>query len=180
MYVIAGSLKGIRLRTQAEPDIRPTSQKVKEALFNILMEEIQESLFLDLFAGFGTIGIEALSRGARHAIFMEKSRKALALLRENLKNAGLSGRSQILEGDATRSIARYEGPPFGIIYMDPPYHFLSHEKVLQALVEKNMVAPGGVIIVEHYHKQAVSSPEPSLICTRREKYGQTLLSFFRA
>jgi 16S rRNA (guanine966-N2)-methyltransferase len=179
MRVISGILKGVHLKTIVNDHLRPTSQKVREALFNILGERVIDAHFLDAFAGVGTIGIEALSRGAGKVVFMEKDGRALQVLRQNLKASTLESRCHILPGDNIRKCEALKGQSFGLIYLDPPYNFVSHREVLEALMEKGIVSNGGVVVIEHYHKTLLSLPDDELELVRQEKYGQTMLTFFR-
>ena len=122
MRVIAGSAKSMPLKTIAGMETRPTTDRIKETLFNMLQPHLCESRFLDLFAGSGGIGIEALSRGADYCAFVEKNRKAAAVIRENLRFTKLEDRGQIYTGDVFQVLVQLEGEePFDCIFMDPPY-----------------------------------------------------------
>jgi 16S rRNA (guanine966-N2)-methyltransferase len=179
MRIISGILKGVHLQTLVDGTIRPTSQKVREALFNILGERVIDAHFLDVFAGIGTIGIEALSRGAGQVAFVEKDSKALRTLRRNIDGTGMASRCQILAGDIMKKSEALRGQSFDILYLDPPYNFISHREVLEALMEKGIINNGGVIVCEHYHKTLLSLPDEELEIVRREKYGQTRLTFLK-
>ena len=180
MRVIAGSAGGLMLKAPVNRELRPTSQKVKEALFNILQDRIPGCTFLDIFAGVGSIGIEALSRGAQQAFFIEKDRRALSFLRQNLEIAQVKETGTIIAGDAIKSIRQLRGYFFGIIFLDPPYNFVSYQEVLGCIMEKGILERGGIIIVEHYHKTRLELPAAGLFSVRAEKYGQTILSFLKS
>ncbi len=123
MRVIAGKARRLPLKTVPGDETRPTTDRIKETLFNILQDDLYEIRFLDLYAGSGAIGIEALSRGASFACFVDSGRDACECIRQNLAVTKLSGQVQILNCDVIRALARLDGqPPFQIIFMDPPYH----------------------------------------------------------
>ena len=123
MRIISGTSKGRRLVTPKNQGLRPTSDRVKESVFNILGEIVEEKVVLDLFAGTGNLGIEALSRGARRAIFVEKGRQAVRLIQRNLAQCGMDGRSEIIPKDVNRAIGilKQRGESFDVILMDLPY-----------------------------------------------------------
>lgn len=122
MRVIAGSAKRIQLKTLDGLDTRPTTDRIKETLFNMIAPTIYDSVFLDLFGGSGGIGIEALSRGAREAVFVENNPKAMACIKENLKNTRLESKALTLTRDVMAALYQLEGDKvFDFIYMDPPY-----------------------------------------------------------
>ncbi|MDO5702981.1 MAG: 16S rRNA (guanine(966)-N(2))-methyltransferase RsmD, partial [Lachnospiraceae bacterium] len=122
MRVIAGSARSMPLRTIKGMDVRPTTDRTKETLFNILQTRVPDCRFLDLFAGSGSIGIEALSRGAGHAVFVEKDRRVRKLIEENLVFTKLMDRARVIGGDVSAVLPQLEGgEPFDIIFMDPPF-----------------------------------------------------------
>lgn len=151
MRVIAGSARSLPLKTVPGTGTRPTTDRIKETLFNMLMPYVPGARFLDLFAGSGAIGIEALSRGASFACFAEKDRKAAACIRENLRFTGLSGRASVLESDVFLAIDRLENAgtaPFDIVFMDPPYREGLEGAVLQRLRESPLVTKDTLFIAE--------------------------------
>jgi len=177
MRVIAGSAKGIFLKSMVKSEVRPTSQKVKEALFNILGDRVPGSTFLDLFAGTGAMGIEALSRGALRATFVERDRRAAALLRDNLALAHFSADGTVIEGDVFRKLSSLKNSLFSIVFIHPPYHFVAHQNVLALLVDNDILSKNGSVVIEHYHKQKPAYSDDHFALARCEKYGQTELSF---
>ncbi len=177
MRVISGSAKGIFLKTRSNDELRPTSSKVKEALFNILGAGVIECSFLDGFAGTGTIGIEALSRGARNCTFIEREKSVLPLLHHNLGLTSLKEKSRIIPADIMRGMGLLKGLAFDFIFLDPPYRYKAYEKVLSIIVENEIISVGGFIVVEHYHKTEISCCDTALSLVRYEKYGQTSLTF---
>ena len=149
MRVIAGSAKRTQLRTVEGLDTRPTTDRIKETLFNMLAPSLYDCRFLDLFAGSGAIGIEALSRGAEHAVFVEQSRKAMDCIRENLRNTHLEDRAETIQMDVLSALKRLEGrQSFDYIFMDPPYDHKWEKQVLAYLKESALLADDGVIIIE--------------------------------
>ncbi len=151
MRVIAGKARRIQLKTVQGDATRPTADRIKETLFNILQNDLCGISFLDLFAGSGGIGIEALSRGAASACFVERSRAAADCIRENLAAAHLADQAEILQCDVLKALVRLQGhPPFQIIFMDPPYHTKEEIRVLEylAAARPSYVDAQTLIIVE--------------------------------
>lgn len=149
MRVIAGSAKRLQLKTIEGLDTRPTTDRIKETLFNMISHEIADSYFLDLFSGSGAIGIEALSRGAKEAVFVEQNHKAMCCIRENLTFTKLMDRAAMLETDVLSALKRLEGrKQFDYIFMDPPYRKLLEKQVLEYLSSSTLLSEDGIIIAE--------------------------------
>lgn len=149
MRVIAGSAKRTQLKTVEGMDTRPTTDRIKETLFNMLAPSLYDSNFLDLFAGSGGIGIEALSRGAVRAVFVEQNKNAMDCIKENLKKTHFEDRSQTMQMDVLSALKRMEGKEtFEYIFMDPPYNHEWERLVLEYLAESSLLTDDGVIIVE--------------------------------
>lgn len=149
MRVIAGSARSLKLKTLDGMETRPTTDRIKETLFNILNPSIYDSIFLDLFSGSGGIGIEALSRGAREAVFVENHPKAMACVKENLKFTRLEHRAVTMTMDVMDALYRLEGDKiFDIIFMDPPYDRGLERRVLEYLAGSSLVYEDTRIIVE--------------------------------
>ncbi len=149
MRVIAGSARRLRLRAPEGLDTRPTQDIIKETLFNMIQMEVPGSRFLDLFAGSGAIGIEALSRGAREAVFVENNRQAVSVIHGNLETTHLTDRSRVLALDVLTALRRLENRgSFHIIYMDPPYEKGLEEGVLRYLASSSLIREDTLIIVE--------------------------------
>lgn len=149
MRVIAGSAKRLQLKTLDGMDTRPTTDRIKETLFNMIAPYLYDCCFLDLFSGSGGIGIEALSRGAREAVFVEKNPKAMACIKDNLKFTKLDGKALTLTKDVMTALYQLEGEKvFDYIFMDPPYDQDLERKVLEYLAESSLVYEDTVIIVE--------------------------------
>lgn len=150
MRVIAGKARRLPLVAPEGRDTRPTTDRIKETLFNILQDEIPGCHFLDLFSGSGGIGIEALSRGAREAVFVEFGKEALACIRANLKKTKLADQAVVLPVEVTYGISKLEkmGKTFDIIYADPPYRKDFEPKILNLLADSGIVKPGTLVVLE--------------------------------
>lgn len=149
MRVIAGSAKRLQLKTIEGLDTRPTTDRIKETLFNMIDPWLADCDFLDLFAGSGGIGIEALSRGAREAVFVEKNPKAVAVIRENLAHTRLEESAVVLQRDVIAALVSLDGRrQFDYIFMDPPYDQLLEKQVLDTLKDMDLLREYGMIIVE--------------------------------
>ncbi|MCI8834547.1 MAG: 16S rRNA (guanine(966)-N(2))-methyltransferase RsmD [Ruminococcus sp.] len=149
MRVIAGSAKRLELKTLDGMDTRPTTDRIKETLFNMIAPYLYGCIFLDLFSGSGGIGIEALSRGAKEAVFVEKNPKAMACIRENLTHTGLTKRAVLMNQDVRMAMMQLEGTKtFDYIFLDPPYRQELEKEVLDYLAGSSLVYEDTVIIVE--------------------------------
>lgn len=150
MRVIAGKARHIQLKTVETMDTRPTTDRIKETLFNMIHNELCEATFLDLYSGSGAIGIEALSRGAAVTVFVENSRNAVKCIKENLQKTKLSDNANVMECDVLAAIRALDmkGKPFDFIFMDPPYNNEHEKNVLKALRETSLVDEYTTIIVE--------------------------------
>lgn len=148
MRVIAGSRKRLQLQTVPGMNTRPTTDRIKETLFNMISTDIYDARFLDLFAGSGQMGIEALSRGATHAYFLEKDRKAISCIQSNLEHTKFLAESRVVAGDVLQGLKQLQGESFDIIFMDPPYHLGIEQKVLEAISSLHLLAEDGYIIIE--------------------------------
>jgi 16S rRNA (guanine966-N2)-methyltransferase len=179
MRIISGTSKGRKLVTPRSHSVRPTSDRVKESIFNILRGEIEGNRVLDLFAGTGNLGIEALSRGAEKAIFVEKRRQATRLIQKNLAQFGLKDRSEILSKDANRAIGilKQRGESFDLILMDPPYEKGLIQKTLRKLNSHPVYCGNSTLVIEHHRRE----PLPLIIegwdLIRQQRIGDTLISF---
>lgn len=181
MRIVGGTHSGRVLRAPAGAATRPTSEKVREALFNILgntLGSLEGEHVLDLFAGSGGLGIEALSRGAAHATFVDSAKPALACVRQNLRELGLEARATVVSGDAVTQAARLVPTrPWKLVFVDPPYRSDLATRVVAALPPANL-APGAVIVIEHDRHNAPPDALGSLLRTDQRRYGDTLISFF--
>ena len=181
MRVIAGSLKGRRLKSPTWDGLRPTSDKLRETLFNILAPRIAGARVLDAYAGTGAAGIEALSRGAETVTFVERDRRAQALIAENLAHCGVENGYAIIRATVARAIEelRAASPdPFDVMLFDPPY-----DEAPEAVVESigsagDLLAPGGVLVLEHARRRAAPDEAGRLVRVRQVASGDSALSFY--
>jgi 16S rRNA (guanine966-N2)-methyltransferase len=182
MRIVAGELGGRVLRAPAGDATRPTSEKVREALFSILGPPSPEDAVLDLFAGAGGLGLEALSRGAAHATFVDSARPALEALRANVRALGVTARAAITAGDAVRLVATLRPPPpaagWRWIFIDPPYASDLAVRSAAAIPAAVMSADTEVVI-EHDRRNAPPEQLGSLLRTDHRRYGDTFISIYR-
>lgn len=180
MRVISGSARRIQLKTVEGMGTRPTTDRIKETLFNILQPELYRARFLDLFSGSGAIGIEALSRGCGMAVFVENDREATACIRENLERTKLFETAEVMQKDvfAALETLEKEGKSFDIIFMDPPYAAGLAEPTLEKIVSGGLLAPEGMVIVER-SAQIPLAPIKGLYVDREKNYKTTVITFLR-
>lgn len=182
MRIISGKFRGRRLKSPRGADLRPTSDRLKETLFNILGPEISGSVFLDVFAGTGAIGLEALSRGARAAVFIESNREAAKLIRQNLELCGIASDFRILVGDVftlLRTLAR-ESFNADIAVLDPPYHWGPYRDLLETLFRTGIARAGSRVVIEHHRKAALPPAGDGFRCVRVVRQSDKCLSFYQA
>lgn len=180
MRVIAGSLKGRRLRTVEGLQVRPTSDRLRETLFNILAPDIEGANFLDLCAGSGAVGIEALSRGAGHVTFVENARRPIRMLIDNLHHCQIEDGIDVIQRDALSAIKQIvsEERLYDLIFFDPPYASALYGPVMELLGTQNVLVDEGWLIVEHHGKQTMPETIGDLRRFREVRQGESLLSFF--
>jgi 16S rRNA (guanine966-N2)-methyltransferase len=171
MRVIAGQFRSRRLESIPGMATRPTPDRLRETLFDILATRIEGAVFLDAYAGTGAVGIEALSRGARHAIFLERSRAALEVIRRNVGSLGLNGHVTVLAGPVLATLRRYSAD---IVFADPPYESDANAALLDALGE----APAKLAIIQHSVRHSLPDQHRGLERTRFLKQGDNVLSFY--
>jgi 16S rRNA (guanine966-N2)-methyltransferase len=178
--VIAGTLRGRRLRTIGGLAVRPTSDRLRETLFNILAARIDGSRFLDICAGSGAVGIEALSRGATEATFIDSSRDACGVIEANLASLGITQKATIIGRDAVASLARLgrESKQFDIAFFDPPYESEIYPQVMKQLGSGNLLAPAALVIVEYRAKTPPLAECGRLQVIREVKQGESALAFY--
>lgn len=184
MRVIAGSLRSRPLQAPPGLATRPTSDRLRETLFNVLAPRMEEAVFLDLFAGSGAVGIEALSRGARRVVFVERAQPALKVLRANLHKLGLKQGIDIQTGSVLAYLRRdARESSFDLIFLDPPYDAADeYEKVLHLLGGAGLVllAPDALVIAEHRRKDNLRDTYGALTRRRLLRQGDAALSFYEA
>lgn len=173
MRVIAGRFRSRKLKSVPGLDTRPTPDRLRESLFNVLAPSIEGAIFVDAYAGTGSVGIEALSRGAERAVFIERSRGAIAVLRENLASLGVTGSANIVTGKASSVVAQYPGD---IVFLDPPYELES--EYAACLAALGATAPP-LVVVQHSRKFDPGDEWGSLARSRTINQGDNSLSFYR-
>lgn len=175
MRVIGGMHKGRKIKSLKGENTRPTADIVREALFDILGSKIVGSRFLDLFAGTGAVGIEALSRGAESAVFVEKSPEACSIIKQNLTDLNLIEKSQIIRDDAEFALEKLlrEGKEFDITFMDPPYSKGKIEPILAIL--RDFEPLKSIIVIQHPEGEQFNTS--GFLCYKRKKYGRSVLTF---
>jgi len=178
MRVITGKARGVQLKTPDGLLTRPTSDRVKEALFSIIQFEIPGARVLDLFGGTGQLGIEALSRGAKDAVFVDAREDACRLIRENLKRTRLDSNAKVIRCDYLEYLKRCT-ENFQIILLDPPYAEVFLENALKCIAEIDILQSGGIIVAEHPVGKELPWEFEGFIRSRDYKYGKTLLTIYR-
>jgi 16S rRNA (guanine966-N2)-methyltransferase len=174
--IIAGHYRGTRLHTPSGVAIRPTSDRLRESIFNIIGPRIRGKRILDLFAGTGAMGIEALSRGATHAIFIDNNAQSLDLIHRNIEKVSAHDRTTVIAWDAAYELACLQDHAASdIIFMDPPYNQGLIHKALQNLVA--LPSCNSMIVVEHAAKDALNDLPTGLLLRDQRRYGKTLVSF---
>ena len=179
MRVIAGSARSVPLKSREGLDTRPTTDRVKEAVFNILQFEIEGREVLDLFGGSGQMAIEALSRGAAHAVIVDQSKDSISVIKENLQKTKLSDRAQVLCLDYMDYLHRC-GTSFDVIFLDPPYREKFLENALKKISEIDILKSGGIIVCERPASKALPDDYASFRRVRDYRYGTTGITVFRA
>ncbi|GBD30602.1 Ribosomal RNA small subunit methyltransferase D [bacterium HR32] len=177
MRVGAGEAKGKRLRSPRGHRVRPTQDRVREAVFNALGSRVVDVEVLDLFAGVGTLGIEALSRGARRAVFVERDARAAELLRANVRAAGFADRAEVWRSDVLRAVRQLaeRGDRFDLVLLDPPYRSGWVPRALRAVVQAGVLRPGGLAVAEFSRGESVEAE--GLRVVWRRAYGDTEVAF---
>lgn len=176
MRITGGTGKGRRLKAPTGSRVRPTSDKVRQALFNILGEKVKRSAFLDLYAGTGAIGIEALSRGAERACFVDDSRGSLEIIRQNVEQSGFREQSVVVAARA-ESFLKKGREQFDIVFLDPPY-VMEQEYLLSMIDASAILKPDSIIVAEHFKKQESPQRAGRLSLFREAVYGDTVIAFY--
>jgi 16S rRNA (guanine966-N2)-methyltransferase len=184
LRIIAGSAKGRRLATPARikgrPPIRPTSDRAREALFSIIGRAVIEARVLDLFAGTGALGLEALSRGAAFALFVDRNQQAAALIRENIDLCGFAERARILQRDLDKGLAFPEDQEaFSLVFLDPPYGSNLAQQLLAELAAGRHLADDGLVVAEDAAGERLPETSGRLQLIDRRRYGDTGFWFYR-
>jgi 16S rRNA (guanine(966)-N(2))-methyltransferase RsmD len=191
MRIIAGKSRGVKLTRIKGTDIRPTPDRVRESVFNIIGSLLEadgsllaeECVFLDLFCGTGANGLEALSRGVGRSIFVDSSARSLGIVRENAEKIGVIGDCSIIRGALPGKLGYVSGQVgsggASIIYADPPYNYMDYEGLLEGLLSSCSLSAEGILIIEHEAKREISGGMGNLRRYREVQYGRTQVSFYR-
>lgn len=188
MRIITGVAKGAKLKAPKGLDVRPTTDRVKESMFNILANlelptgrnAISGANVLDLFAGTGNLGLEALSRGAAHALFIDHSQVSLAATNDNILHAKLDKAAEVRRGDSLKTLDKLSltETVFSLVFVDPPYNQGLVNRVLQKLDRTTLIEQGGIIVVEHSKHESLDTDWQHLKLIRQERYGETFVAFY--
>lgn len=178
MRVITGSARGRRLGELSGVETRPTTDRVKEGLFNVIQFDIEGRRVLDLFAGTGQLGIECLSRGAAHCTFVDRRKDAAALIRDNLRVTRLSERAKVIQGDAL-SYLRSAGERYHLIFLDPPYDANLLNPTIKTLAGIDILAGNGIIICESRADQELPELPPPFEKSKDYRYGKIKVTLYR-
>jgi len=178
MRVITGTARGRRLKELEGMETRPTTDRVKEGLFNILQFDIEGRKVLDLFAGTGQLGIECLSRGAASAVFVDRRADAVKLIRDNLKTTELTENARVVAGDSMEYLKSLR-EPFDIILLDPPYNAGLLEEAIAHIARFDILSPHGIIVAEHPVEQGMPALSAPYRIHRTYRYGKIALTLYR-
>lgn len=176
MRVITGICRGKKLATLDSMDTRPTAEMVKEAIFSAIQFDIPGTSVLDAFAGSGQLGIEALSRGAEHCVFVDNNPEAVNIIRENVDGCGFIKNSRILNMDSIEYL-KMAKKGLDIVFLDPPYHFGTVEKCLELL--QNKLNDGGIVVCEHENELVLDEQYGNLVQHKRYKYGKIAVTIYK-
>ena len=178
MRVVAGAARGVALKTPEGLVTRPTADRVKEAMFSILQFDLPGTAVLDLFGGTGQLGIEALSRGAKSAVFVDEGEKACALIKENLRRTKLEGQAKVVRSDYLQFL-RQTKEKFDIILLDPPYAEVFLENALKCITEIDILQSGGIIVCERPIEKELPFEFAGYSRSKDYKYGRTFVTLYR-
>jgi 16S rRNA (guanine966-N2)-methyltransferase len=178
MKIIAGKFKGRNLSYRERKGLRVTSQLVKEAMFGIIGKRVEDSNFMDLYCGYGTLGLEAISRGAKKVVFADVDGQALKQLKYFLEKLDVLSQAELVKRDAIKVVKHMVSESFDVIVMDPPYHADAEEKTLEAIDKYRVLKPDGMCIVEHYSDYEMPENVGKLKKVKLRVYGDTALSVY--
>lgn len=182
MRIISGNKRGIKLLNPKDYAIRPTADKVKEALFDMIAFDVRDSYVLDLFAGTGALGIESLSRDAAFCVFVDRSKKSVELINKNLKKAQMYDDNNylVLNMDFSKALMylRQKNYSFDLIFIDPPYHDNLYDRTLELLTEYGLIREGGKVILELSKDVIIEDVKYGLINFKEKRYGNTIIKFY--
>lgn len=180
MRIVAGKAKNKKIKSQKGHMVRPTMEKIKDALFNILQPHLADAVFLDLYSGTGNIALEAISRGVKRAVMIEHNNAAVKIIIENVNNIGFSDQCRAYKNDALRAIEILEkkNETFDIIFMDPPYTGEYNGKTIKKVDDCKILKKDGLLISEHYVKERLDDKIGNLKKIEERAYGDKILTFY--
>lgn len=180
LRIIGGKARGVPIKAPDTKNTRPTLDRTKESVFNILMPYLADTIVLDLFSGSGSLGIEALSRGAESAVFVDQNKKCRDIIIENLNKTKFTEKSTVLNMDAISAIKYLHGKQakFDIVFLDPPYNMNFVVKTIQSIDEFDIMSEEGIVACEHHVDEIPPEKVGKLVKTRCKNYGETLFSFY--
>ena len=180
MRIIGGEYRGRKIKSPPFDTVRPTKDRVREAVFSIIAEKVPGSSALDLFSGSGAYGLEALSRGAKECVFIEKDPKCADVLKENITLLRLGNSSEIMTMDVLESMKPLKDgdKKFDIIFSDPPYNYNINKKLLIMIYQYDILKPSGALVVEHSPKEEIPRAEGDISIYKQKTYGDTSISVF--
>lgn len=176
LRVIAGRFRGRRLETVPGTAVRPTADAMRETVFNVLQSHVAGAVVLDIYAGTGSLGIEALSRGARRAVLVERDRRALEILRRNVAALGIDAEVEVVAADALRYLGRPHPEPFDVVLADPPYAAEVEAAVLAGAA--GALGPAGVLVLQHPRRWQAPDEPAGFRTWRTKRFGDTTIDFF--
>jgi 16S rRNA (guanine966-N2)-methyltransferase len=179
MRIVAGALRGKKLVALRGTDTRPTADRIRESIFNILGTRVRETVVLDLFAGTGALSLEALSRGAGHATLLENNKQAMETIQRNIEACGFQTKTDLLKWDISRGLhcIRVHQPPFDLVFMDPPYGKGFIRPALEALHRAGGLAARALVIIEHGNAERLTRLPEFFEISDQRRYGKTLVCF---
>lgn len=178
MRVISGSARGRKLTTLEGMDVRPTLDKVKGAMFNMIQFDIPGSRVLDLFGGSGALSVEALSRGAAHACVVDQSKKSIQVIEKNLTDTRLRDKADVFHGSFEQFLNGYRGKPFDFAFLDPPYSRGLIDAAMERIIYCQVMAPCGIILCESDRDDVLAQQYGAFVLQKRCVYGKTALSIY--
>lgn len=180
MRIIAGRFRNRRLMSPRGQAIRPVMDGVKEYIFNVIRDRVEGAEVCDLFAGSGSLGIEALSRGAARAAFVDFSAESIRIIRASIADLEIADTATVIRDEAFRFVRRTPARPFDIVFCDPPYGFSGTGEIVGELIAGGIIAPGGIVVVEHESELSLEERIGPFVRVRRRPFGRTTISMFAA
>lgn len=177
MRIITGVYRGRKLEAPYGDDVRPTGDKVKEALFSMLMYHVEDAFCVDLFAGTGNLGLEALSRGARMCVFCDNSRDSIRYIKANIDHCGASQQSRVVAGDFMKALEHLR-EPVDLFFLDPPYGTDLYTRAIETIASLDLLAENGIIVAEHDKNQVLPDEIGGFCRFKVRKYGKVVLSLY--